>query len=450
VPNLATQEGRALVHHTLGNGEFDLFSRMAEPIVCASAIMTPQNVASETERLIAEALYHRRPVYMAFPSDVADVPVLGVAPPASTPTSDAASLAAATDAVATALNNASQACALPGILLRRLALQDAAAAFVEASGLPFATMFADKSVLGEDHPNYVGMYAGRLMGEPVRAFVESCDAVVVIGAMMTDGNTAGHTVCLNPDKTITIDHHRTSVGHTVYRNVEMADILTQLTGRTTKRVQRQPVTPDTLGPIVNGGNDPITADALYPRWANFFRPDDVIITDTGTSSLGLAFAQLPRGAEFHNQTLWASIGWATPAAFGAAVAAPDRRLILITGEGSHQMTAQEISQFGRRGLRPIVFVLNNSGYLSERMLCKDMALAYNDIAVWNYAELPHAMGCQGWFNARVSSCGVLDDALKTAEHANGAAYIEVVTGPDEAPPMYKKLHENVESFYNIH
>jgi len=449
-PNLATQEGRALVHHTLGNGEFDLFSRMAEPIVCASAIMTPQNVASETERLIAEALYHRRPVYMAFPSDVADVPVLGVAPPASTPTSDAASLVAATDAVATALNNASQACALPGILLRRLALQDAAAAFVEASGLPFATMFADKSVLGEDHPNYVGMYAGRLMGEPVRAFVESCEAVVVIGAMMTDGNTAGHTVCLNPDKTITIDHHRTSVGHTVYRNVEMADILTQLTGRTTKRVQRQPVTPDTLGPIVNGGNDPITADALYPRWANFFRPDDVIITDTGTSSLGLAFAQLPRGAEFHNQTLWASIGWATPAAFGAAVAAPDRRLILITGEGSHQMTAQEISQFGRRGLRPIVFVLNNSGYLSERMLCKDMALAYNDIAVWNYAELPHAMGCQGWFNARVSSCGVLDDALKTAEHANGAAYIEVVTGPDEAPPMYKKLHENVESFYNIH
>jgi len=66
-PNLATQEGRSLVHHTLGNGEFDLFHRMAEPIVCASAVVTPQNAASETERLIAEALYHRRPVYMAIP-----------------------------------------------------------------------------------------------------------------------------------------------------------------------------------------------------------------------------------------------------------------------------------------------------------------------------------------------------------------------------------------------
>ncbi len=448
-PNLPTQEGRALVHHTLGNGEFDLFQRMAEPIVCASAVMTPQNVASETERVIAAALYHRRPVYMAIASDVADAPVLGGAASVSAPISDPESLAAATDAVAAALNNAGRACVLPGVLVRRLGLQATAAAFVDASGLPFATMFADKSVLGEDHSNYIGMYAGRLMGEPVRAFVESCDVVVMIGAMLTDGNTAGHTVRLDPDKTINIGHHRTTVGPTVYRNVEIADILSQLPGRITKRAGRPVIAPETLGPIVGGGEDPITADALYPRWATFFRPGDVIMTDTGTSSVGLAFAQLPKGAEMHNQTLWASIGWATPAAFGAAIGAPDRRLILITGEGAHQMTAQEISQFGRHSLRPIVFVLNNSGYLSERLLCKDMALAYNDIAAWNYAELPHAVGCQGWFNARVSSCGVLDDALKTAEQAAGAAYIEVITDAYEAPPMYKKLRENVESFYNI-
>ena len=450
-PNLATQEGRALVHHTLGNGEFDLFSKMAEAVVCASAIMTLQNAASETERLIAEALYHRRPVYMAFPSDVADMPVLGAAPARSLPSSDPDSVAAATDAVTAALNNAGQACVLPGVLLRRLGLQGAAAAFLDASGLPFATMFGDKSVLGEDHPGYIGMYSGRLMEEQVRAFVESCDVVVMLGAMLTDGNTAGNTVRLDPDKRIYIGHHRTTVGAVVYRNVEMADLLTQLSRRVkvADKPQRPAIAPGTLGPIVSGGDDPITADALYPRWADFLRPNDVIMTDTGSPSLGLAFAQLPKGAEFHNQTLWASIGWATPAAFGAAIGAPDRRLILITGEGAHQMTAQEISQFGRRGLRPIVFVLNNSGYLSERMLCKDMALAYNDVAAWNYAELPHALGCQGWFTARVSTCGELDDALKTAEQANGAAYIEVVTDAYEAPPLYKKLHENVKSFYNV-
>jgi indolepyruvate decarboxylase len=90
------------------------------------------------------------------------------------------------------------------------------------------------------------------------------------------------------------------VGSTVYRNVEIADILAELSVRITKRAQPPAITPDTLGPIVGGGEDPITADALYPRWADFFRPDDVVITDTGTSSLGLALAQLPRGAELHN------------------------------------------------------------------------------------------------------------------------------------------------------
>ena len=53
MPNMPTQAGRALMDHTLGNGESDLFRKMSEPVVCASAIMTPQNVASETERLIA-------------------------------------------------------------------------------------------------------------------------------------------------------------------------------------------------------------------------------------------------------------------------------------------------------------------------------------------------------------------------------------------------------------
>jgi indolepyruvate decarboxylase len=61
MPGMATQASRAIVHHTLGNGEYDLFRRMTEPLVCASAVMTPQNVAYETERLIAEALFHRRP-----------------------------------------------------------------------------------------------------------------------------------------------------------------------------------------------------------------------------------------------------------------------------------------------------------------------------------------------------------------------------------------------------
>jgi indolepyruvate decarboxylase len=96
-----------------------------------------------------------------------------------------------------------------------------------------------------------------------------------------------------------------------------------------------------------------------------------------------------------------------------------------------------------------MFVLNNSGYLSERLLCEDMGIAYNDVAAWNYAELPHALGCRGWFTARVSTCGELDGALDRAEQADRAVYLEIITDAYEAPPLYRKLHDNVSSFYNV-
>src|ERR1700741_3996448 len=447
MPNLPAQAGHALVHHTLGNGEFDFFHKMAEKVVCASAIMTPQNVAYETERLIAEALYHRRPVYMAFPTDVASQPVVSTAAPFDPPTSDPAALEKAVAAIVDVLNAAKSACILPGVLANRAGLQDAVQAFVDASGLPFATMLMDKSTLEEQQPAYIGMYDGKLMDEAVREYVESCDAVVLIGSILRDFSTGAFTAHLDPDKTIDIRHHRIQVVTKVYSNVEMKDVLSELARRVEKRNQKRPVQPGSLGPVKGAGSDPITADALYARWENFIKPNDIVMTETGTSGFGLAFALLPKGAKFYNQTLWGAIGYATPAAFGAAVAAPDRRVVLITGEGSHQLTAQEISQFGRLGLKPIVFVLNNSGYLIERLLCRDPNSEYNDLAQWHYADLPKAFGCDDWFTTRVSTCGEFDQALKTASEGGRGAYIEVVTDKYAAPPVALKFHESVNTLY---
>jgi len=447
MPTTAAQHKRELVHHTLGNGEFDFFAKMAGPVVCATAIITPQNAVYETERLIAEAFYHRRPVYMAIPADVADREVLGSAQPLDLPRSNPDNVRAATEAILSALEIADAACILPGWLVRRVGLQSQLQAFVDASGMPFATMFADKSVLDEQQPSFIGMYDGRLMNPDVRAYVESCDQVVTVGTLMTDFNTGAFTARLDPMKTIAIKHHHTRVGRQEFHDVEMGDVLSSLASQVKRRDMETSLRPSSLGPMTGSGGDAITADALYPRWADFLRPNDIVMTETGTSSMGLAFAQMPKGATFYNQTLWGAIGWATPAAFGAAVAAPDRRVVLFTGEGSHQLTAQEISQMGRRGLKPTVFVLNNSGYLIERLLCKDPDIAYNDVAPWRYSELPHALGCDGWFTTRVTTCGELDQALRQAAQSGSASYIEVVTDEYAAPPLPQKMHENRGTLY---
>ncbi|MGE8186843.1 thiamine pyrophosphate-dependent enzyme, partial [Pseudomonas sp. NPDC086278] len=192
-------------------------------------------------------------------------------------------------------------------------------------------------------------------------------------------------------------------------------------------------------------DSPITAELLYPRWAEFIREDDLVVAETGTVSMGLGFGRLPQGATFYNQTLWGSIGWATPAALGVSVAAPDRRVLLFTGEGSHQLTVQELGQFGRMGLRPIIFVLNNNGYLIERLLCKDPDIAYNDVAPWNYTELPHAMGCDGWYTAKVKTCGELEIALAEANRSTSGVYIEVVTDTYASSELALRLSEALKS-----
>src|SRR5262249_12745459 len=323
---------------------------------------------------------------------------------------DQVALGAAVAAIADAIHAARSACILPGILISRWGLGAQATAVIDASGLPFATMFMDKSVLDETHPQYIGMYDGRLMNEEIRAFVEDCDCVLGIGAMLTDFNSGAFTARIDRLKSINILHNSVRVGAALYPNVEMKDVLSALAPKLTRKQVQAPKRHG-LGQPEGQSKDKITVEYLYPRWEQMLKPGDILVAETGTSSMGLGFAQMPKNATFHNQTLWGSIGWATPAAFGAALAAPDRRTILVSGEGSHQLTAQEVSQFHRFGLKPIIFLLNNDGYLIERVLCKDRDTYYNDLAQWHYHKLPEALGCDGWFTARVTTCGEFDEAI---------------------------------------
>src|ERR1700751_960735 len=216
MPDSSAQSHRRLVHHRLGNSEFDLFYKMAEPVVCARAIMSPDNCVAETERLIGAALRERRPVYMAFPSDTANEPVNGNGSVRMESVTDTNALEDAVQAITAAVKSSNTACLLPGIILSRYGLTNEALAVVEASGLPFATMFMDKSVLDEGPPHYVGMYDGKLMNEEVRAFVEGCECVIGIGAMLTDFNTGAFTARIDRSKSINIMHDSVRVGNAVY------------------------------------------------------------------------------------------------------------------------------------------------------------------------------------------------------------------------------------------
>ena len=166
--------------------------------------------------------------------------------------------------------------------------------------------------------------------------------------------------------TIGIDYVR--VGDRVFNPVRMGDAFDGLTAAVRKNFHYRAPGKPAIETKNGDASDPITALALYPRYQQFLRPNDRIIIETGTSSAGIASLALPDGAEIHCQALWGSIGWATAAALGVALADRSRRTVLFTGEGSHQLTALDVGTMGRNKLKPVIFVLNNQGYAIERAL----------------------------------------------------------------------------------
>ena len=414
-------------------------------------VLTPDNCAADMKRVIATAMANRQPAYIMVAQDMAEMPITGPAvEPYSELESDTDELKAAVEAALAKLQAAKTGCILPAFTVSRFGLQAELAALVEASGLPYATTAMDKAVISEGHPQYLGGYAGKYSAPNVVEAVEASDVVINAGGVLfTDFSTAGFAHTIDPAKMITIGIASTLIDGRVYSNVRMRDMFVEL-ARQVKKFTDVKLQRPSLAEVVGGPDGPITADSLYPRYQRFFKPDDIIILETGTSASGAGVLLLPDGAVSHSQTLWGAIGWGTGAALGTAVADQTRRTVLITGEGSHQLTANEIGSFARHGVKPVIFVLNNEGFGVERALEDYPDWVYNDLAPWGYHKLPAAMGCRDWFTAKVKTNGELEAAMQKADEVDTASYIEIVAGKHDYPAGVKLFHTLTEQLYGMY
>ena len=445
MPSRQQQATGEFWHHMIDRHDYALFVDMQKTVTVASAVITPENCVAEFERVLAAVLYHRRPGYLGFPGDVTHQPIADATVPDDipliNPQSDPAALAQAVEHIVDMLSKAEKACILPGVVVKRCGLSDLATRLVDASGLPFTTAYQDKSTLDEAHPNYMGMFMGKFANPQVNGFFSSCDCILGLGPVRHYFNTGFFTAEYDLSKTINVQMHEVRVGKAVYADVEMKDVLEALIKRLPKRSDIKAPSKETpFGEPTGSGSDPIDAgDPFYARLARFLRPGDILVGDPGSPALAATVMNLPEGAEYQSQGIAGSIGFGTPAALGAAVAAPDRRVIMIGGEGAHQLTAQEIGQFYKFGLKPVFIVINNDGYLVERYTCWDPEQGFNDLPKWQYHKLPEVFGCEGWYTTKVTTTGELDAALEEVNSSDRAAYIEVVTDRYSMPPMSETM-----------
>jgi indolepyruvate decarboxylase len=447
MPSYQNQRLRKTMHHTFGDGDFGNFINISAQAACCDAVINPDNCVIEMERVIAEARRNNQPAYIVVPSDYAQAPVAPTEVRPVTLKSNESSLKKAVAAIAERLKAAKSVVALPAFTLSRLGLQKEARQAIEALGCPFATTSMEKCIIDESHPQFSGMYAGALSTSGTREIVEGAELVLDLGGVsFNDETTTGFSARLDPARFVTIGLNDVRIGEQVFGNVRLADTLAALP-KLKSSAPPHKRTPE-QGPGVNGNSsDKITMDALYPRYAKFIRSGDNVVLESGSSSFGVPPMTLPDDVQVHIQMLWGSIGWATGAAFGIALADPKRKTILITGEGSHQLTANEIGNMGRYGANPIILCLNNDGYMVERALEPNPDWSYNDLAKWRYADVPHALGCTDWFTARVETLGELDAALKAARESKSGAYIEVIGGRMDMPKGLAFAHTRLKDLY---
>jgi TPP-dependent 2-oxoacid decarboxylase len=184
---------------------------------------------------------------------------------------------------------------------------------------------------------------------------------------------------------------------------------------------------------------PLTQRQLWASLQRFLLPGDLVVADQGTAFYGATGLTLPTGARLLAQPRWASAGWALPAALGASLAAPDRRIVLIIGDGGFQRTASELGTMLAQGIAPVVIVLSNGGYTIERAIHNPSA-AYHHIPSWNWAGLPATVAKDAaTVTRRAVTTGDFAAALRTASDAGLPVLIEALLGWDDTPPLTQDL-----------
>jgi indolepyruvate decarboxylase len=425
-PGLAERARGSLMHHKVR--DFHTQLQIYEKVTVASAALEDAHTAPrQIDECITECLRQKRPVYIELPRDMVDAPCDAPLPlPPIEGESDPLPLKEAIAEAAAMIKGAKNAVIIAGVEIHRFHLQEPLLDLVHKTGLPIAATLLGKSVISEIHPQYLGLYEGGMGREDVRLAVERADAVLILGMFMTDIDLGIYTARLDDARTIDANNERISIKHHHFEHVKLRDFIKGLTkalttGKAALKPTLKSVNKQQPKPFKPKTKNPCTVRRFFERMNEYLNEGTIVIADIGDSLFGSADLTIHRGTEFISPAYYAAMGFAVPAAIGAQANRPDLRPIVFVGDGAFQMTGMELSTIVKYGLNPIVFVLNNKGYTTERYIHEG---PYNDIHEWSYHLLPQVLR-KGW-GCEVRTEGELEEALVTAKtHTQSFSIINV-------------------------
>ncbi|PEX82037.1 indolepyruvate decarboxylase [Bacillus cereus] len=449
-PTTNVMENGKLVHHTLGDGKFDHFSNMYREITVAQTNLTPEHAAEEIDRVLRACWNEKRPVHINLPIDVYNKPInkptepIFYKPILNNKEAMDKMLIHATSKI----NSAKKPVILADFEVDRFHAKEYLHQFVEKTGFPIATLSMGKGIFPEKHPQFIGVYTGDVSSAYLRKRIDESDCIISIGVKLTDTITGGFTQGFTKEQVIEIHPYTVKIIDKKYGPVIMKDVLQHLSDsielRNVETLEIKPFISESLS--ITKEFSPkvqiVTQKRFWQQMYHFLKENDVLIAEQGTPYFGSSSIPLPNNTTYVGQPLWGSIGYTLPALLGTQLSDLSRRNILIIGDGSFQLTVQELSTMLRHNLKPIIFLINNNGYTVERAI-HGQNQPYNDIQMWKYDKLTNVFGSEEKsLTFKVENETELAEALaRITINTDRLIFIEVVMSQGDQPELLAKLEK---------
>jgi indolepyruvate decarboxylase len=439
-PGMKEREKNPLLHHKVR--DFDTQKKVFEQLTIASTVLSDSQTAfQEIDRVLHAALRYKRPVYIELPRDMVSVPGLPHhRPPELHEASNPKALRAALAEAAEMINAARQPVILADVEVHRFGLQSELLKLAQRTNFPVAATILGKSVIGEQHPFYLGVYEGAMGRDDVRRYVEASDCLLMLGAFMTDTNLGVFTARLDPGRSISATSEKLSIRYHAYEDVRFKDFVRGLLRAKLRRRRLGRIPhPPRAGAFKTMTGRKVTVQRLFQRLNAFLDDKTAVVADAGDALFGASDLYIHKRTEFFGSAYYTSMGFAVPAALGAQLANPRLRPLVLVGDGAFQMTGMELSTAVRYGLNPTVVVFNNAGYGTERPMQDG---PFNDVATWRYHRLPEFLGAGRSFVVRTED--ELDAALRAAQADRSCfALLDVQLDPNDHSPALQRLTERL-------
>lgn len=445
IPNTQDIENQTLLHHNLHKINYKAYAEAHKTVVESVSFLNRDNAKIEIDNALKRFVKEKRPVYIAIPMDIATMEISNKSIDYNW-YSNEENLEKAVLKINEKIKKAKNPVILGDVLIKRYNSKIEFKEFVDKSKIPTTNFIMGSNLISQNCENYLGTYLGDFENLLAKNELEKTDCLISVGVIYSDLNSFGFKLPYKINSQIAIYGTYTIIENERFDNIKMSDVLDRLT-KIIEPIDRK-IEKEVFGykpsKITEGK---LTSEYIYPRLQEFFKENDIIIAETGIIPYGLYKMSLPNNVEIITQTLYGSIGWATPATLGVCKANPNSRVILLTGDGAHQMTAMEIGSILKQGHKPIIIVLNNQGYTTERFLSENFEDNFNDIVQINYSKFVRVFDGDIWAT-RVETADDFDKALKVTRIMNKLCYIEICIDKLDLSELTYKVLSNYKNKYD--